>query len=1101
MHVKQMTRNRASLAAALLVLVLAAGASTASADPAWKMDALSNSTAEPGGTITYFTNAVDVGTTDTDGSTIVTTAMLAPGLTAVSASGNIGGFFTLPCTSGTGGPVAGATTIRCETTETLGDLRDFGATQSLRYTIVVAVDPGVVPPRTLTSSFSVSGGGAAPEGSASTVNATRVDSPPSFGVANFDFGPIGDTAGHPFTQAGGHPFGITTAIDFNTVHNPLPVIGDLWPVEPAKDVVADLPPGFVGAPAGVDECTAPQLANTISIAAHPLCSPDSQVGTTVVRLNGLGSFPNVFGPLPVYNMVPPPGRPAEFGFNLFGSVVTLTARLRSNSDYGLSVDANDIPEGLAIAGTTLTFWGVPSDPSHDSERACAGENEPWQGGPTCTSGTSPKVFLRNPTSCAAPTGSPVHDGLVTNLSTDSWDNPGARDANGAPLAGDTNWKITSLVSHDLPGYPHAPEDFGAHLLPTGCDKVPFDPTLALTPTGSVRAGMPTGFSVDLDLPQSSDPSTIGESDLKKAVVMLPQGMSVSPSSADGLGACSPAQIGLQSTADPTCPDSAKIGTVEITTPLIDQKLIGSVYLATPHDNPFNSLLAIYIVAQGDGVTIKLSGHVEADPVTGQLKTTFDNNPQVPFSSFHLEFKSGARAPLVAPAQCGTYTTHADLYSWSQPDVAVPSDSSFTVAQNSDGSRCSPAGFRPGLDAGSATVDAGKTTTFNLRLTRGDSDQELSSLRVDLPTGALAKIANVVLCPNGAANAGACQDVSKIGDVTVGAGAGPDPFYIQTGRAYITGPYKGAPFGLAIVVPAVAGPFDLGNVIVRAKLDVDRTTAQARVTTDPFPTILDGIPLDVRDVRTSIDRPDFFLNPTNCAPKRVLATVGSTLGAIAHLSSRFRVANCATLPLAPKLSMTVGARKHTRAGVSTPVTAILRLPKGNANLRSVKVVLPGTLNALLPVVNRACSLADFKAGHCTNATKVGTAVAVTPLLRDPLRGGVYFVKTSSGHLPNLMVALRGQVALDVTAKVSIPGGRRLGTTFDTIPDAPITKFTLRIVSGTNGPVGIATSLCSAKARAATASVDFRGQNNALIQTHQRVHINGCARAAKAKRAKR
>jgi hypothetical protein len=1099
MHVKRMIGTRAWLVAALVILAVAAGASTASAAPAWRLDALSNTTATPGGTITYYESAVDIGTTDTDGSNIVTTVTLAPGLTAVSASGTIGAFGSLPCTAGDGSsPVAGATAIRCETTSVLGDLADFGATNDLRYRIVAAVDPGVQPSTTLTSSFGISGGGAPAQASGSTVNVTRIGGAPGFGVANFDSQPNADAAGNPSTQAAGHPYSITTSIDFNTVHNPLPMIGDLWPVEPVKDVVADLPAGFVGSPAGVDQCTAAELANNQGINAQPLCPSGSQVGSTLVRLNGLVSFPNVFGPLPVFNMVPPPGAPAEFGFNVFGSVVTFKARLRSQGDYGLSIDVNDIPEGLAIANTTLTFWGVPSDSSHNSERACPGQNAPWQGGPTCSSTARPTAFLRNPTSCSASAGSPVQDGLVTGLSADSWNDPGPRDANGAPVAGDARWQTTSVVAHAPPGYPHAPGAFGTHLLPTGCDNVPFAPTLALQPTAPARAGMPTGFQVDLDLPQTSDPAGIGESDLKKAVVTLPRGMSVSPSSADGLNACSPQQIGLHSTTDPHCPDSSKIGTVRITTPLIDQKLDGAVYLATQNDNPFNSLLAIYIVAQGAGVTVKLAGHVEADPQTGQLTTTFDDNPQIPFSNLHLEFTGGARAPLVAPPACGTYTTHAALYSWSQPNAEVDSESTFTVAQSADGSACAPAGFAPGFVAGSDGPAAGKSSPFRVRLVRSDSDQQLSSLTVDTPTGLLGKIASTVPCPDGVAAAGTCAEGSRIGSVTVGAGAGPDPFYITSGRAYITGPYKGAPYGLSIVVPAVAGPFDLGNVIVRAAIFVDRTTTQLHIVSDPLPTILQGIPLDVRDVRVAVDKPGFIVNPTSCAPKSVRATVGSTAGAIAHLSSHFQVANCATLPFAPKLSLTVGDRRHVRAGVSTPLTATLTMPSGSANLRSVSVTLPGSLNALLPVINRACSRSDFDAGHCTNATKVGTAVAVTPLLRDPLRGSVYFVKTSPGHLPNLMVALRGQIAVDLTAKVSIPGGRRLGTTFDTIPDAPITKFTLRIVSGKNGPVGIATSLCSAKGRSTPASLGFRGQNNALVQVSQRVHVAGCPKPRRTKR---
>ena len=303
------------------------------------------------------------------------------------------------------------------------------------------------------------------------------------------------------------------------------------------------------------------------------------------------------------------------------------------------------------------------------------------------------------------------------------------------------------------------------------------------------------------------------------------------------------------------------------------------------------------------------------------------------------------------------------------------------------------------------------------------------------------------------------------------------------------------------MPAVAGPFNLGDVVVRSKLDVDRRTAQAHVVSDPLPTILQGIPLGVRDVRVAVDKPDFFVNPTSCASKSVLATVGSTLGTIAHVSTHYQVTNCAALPLAPKLSLTVGSRKHTRAGVSTPVTATVTKTPGNSNLRTVRVTLPAALNALLPVVNRACKLTDFDAGKCSSKGRVGSVSLITPLLRDPLKGSAYFVKNPARVLPDLMFALRGQVDLDVTAKVSIPGGTRLATTFDTVPDAPITKLTLRIPSGQNDPVGIATNLCSAKGRASTAAIAYRGQNGALVKVNQRMHINGCPKAAKAGKRRR
>jgi hypothetical protein len=353
----------------------------------------------------------------------------------------------------------------------------------------------------------------------------------------------------------------------------------------------------------------------------------------------------------------------------------------------------------------------------------------------------------------------------------------------------------------------------------------------------------------------------------------------------------------------------------------------------------------------------------------------------------------------------------------------------------------------------------------------------------------------VLCPDGAANAGACPGGSKIGDVTVGegAGAGAGVLSTSTGPVYITGPYKGAPFGLSIVVPAAAGPFGLGSVVVRAAINVDRQSAQLHVVSDPLPTNLRGVPLDLREVHVAVDKPRFVVNPTSCGVKHVLGTVGSVLGAIARVSTRFQVAGCAKLAFAPKLALAVGAAHRTKAGTSTPLTATLTQPPGQTNLRSIAVRLPGMLRAVLPGAKRACSLASYDAGRCSAKASVGLAVAVTPLLREPLRGRVYFVKNPARATPDLMIALRGPVSLDLTGKVSISRRKRLALSFDTIPDAAITTFTLRLGSGRSGPVRIVADLCAAKSKAATASVGFRGQDGRVLSVGQTLHVDGCRRA--------
>ena len=660
-------------------------------------------------------------------------------------------------------------------------------------------------------------------------------------------------------------------------------------------------------------------------------------------------------------------------------------------------------------------------------------------------------------------------GLETKLSIDSWQDPG-------------NFVHASFFSHDV-----APNE-STQVGPTGCELVPFDPAL-LTAPGTSRASSPSGWSFDVTLPQNENPDGLAEADLRKATATLPEGVRVSPASADGLGACSPAQIHLHSTADAACPDSSKIGTLRVDTPLLDTPLTGAVYLATPHDNPFGSLLALYLVANGPGVVIKLPGKITADAVTGQLSTTFDDNPQLPFSDLHLEFKNGPRSPLVNPATCGTYTTHAQMTSWSGMTVNV--SSSFTVDRSSSGKACKPLGFTPDFVAGTENPVAGTSSPLVVLLSRDDEDQEIKSLSVRTPRGLIGKIASVKLCRRTDAKAGTCGAASRIGSVTVGAGAGPNPFYIDTGRVYLTGPYKGAPFGLSIVVPAKAGPFDLGNVVVRSAIFVDRHTATLKVVSDPLPTILQGIRLDVRDVRVKIDRRNFVRNPTSCANKHVGGTITSTQGSTAQVSTHFQVANCSDLELRPKLSLRVGGKGHTAHGASTPLETTLTQTPGQSNLKTVSVTLPLSLNARLDVVNNACTQAQFDAGHCEQA-RAGSAVAVTPLLEHALRGGAYFVKDPAkpaGSLPNLVVALRGQVDFDLVGHIKIPGGTLLSTRFSA-PDVPIKKFTLSLVSGSHGPLGVATNLCSAKARRATASVAIRGQNGDLIRRQQRLQIAGC-----------
>ena len=654
----------------------------------------------------------------------------------------------------------------------------------------------------------------------------------------------------------------------------------------------------------------------------------------------------------------------------------------------------------------------------------------------------------------------------------------------------------------------AAERVGRAARPTGCDKVPFDPTLTVAPASPAQAGQPVAFSFDLNLPQSNDPTTIGEADLAAAVIALPEGVGLSPAGANAFAGCSPDQIGLDTTDEPTCPDASKIGTATIATPLLDQPLTGSAYLATPHDNPFSAAHVIYLVVEGSGLIVKLPWQVQADPGTGQLEARFDF-PQLPISDLHLELSGGPHAWMKLPDACGIFTTDALVVSWSEHELELAS--TFEVSEGAGGGPCPtppppptpggtprprrgpapPTRFAPTFAAGTANPVAGASAPFHVQVTRTGRDEQLGKLSFDLPTGLLARVAGTVLCPDAAANAGACPGGSKIGDVTARAGAGAGTLSTSTGPIYVTGSYKGAPFGLSIVVPG-AGSFGLGTVVVRAAIAVDRRSAQLHVVSDPLPTSLGGVPLDVRELLVAVDKPRFVVNPTSCGEKHVFGTIGSVLGAVTHGSTPFQVGGCAKLAFAPKLALAVGAAHRTKAGTSTPLTATLTQTPGQTNLRSVTVRLPGMLRAVLPGVKRACSLASYDAGRCGPEARIGRAAAVTPLLREPLRGRVYFVKDPARATPDLMIALRGPVSLDLTGKVSISRRKRLTLSFDTIPDAAITRFTLRLGAGRSSPVRITSNPCAAKSKAAKASVGFRGQDGRVINVGQALHVDGCRR---------
>lgn len=820
-----------------------------------------------------------------------------------------------------------------------------------------------------------------------------------------------------------------------------------------RDVVLDLPAGFAGNPQSMPLCD-PAVFNNLMAGS---CPPSTQVGIakTEIPIASMPQGPPFLYPSAVYNLVPAKGETAAFGFYVATVPVKIVASVRTDGDFGLRTTVANISQASTVFGQELTLWGVPADPIHDHERY----NGFIQGSPA---GVPPRPFLTLPAACNGP--------QVSVLRVRAW--------------GEDNW----VTEEDLADDPNTGDTSG----PKGCDKLGFDARLSMQPSDT-RAGSPSPYTAKLEAAFDDTPKGLGNAHVKEVSVKLPNGTAISPPNADGLKGCTPEQLKLGSTEDSACPDGSKIGDVQIDTPLLAEPLRGDVYLRQPTRD---QLFALALVVRGSGMIIKLPGEIYPDKQTGQITTVFRNNPQLSFTTMTLRFKGGPRAPLANPQTCGVHTTTTTITSWA--GHTQTSSDSFTIDKGSDGGPCRPLGFAPSFRAGSADPAAGASSAFALTFGRSDADQDLSNITVQLPEGVTGKLAVAEQCPEALANAGACDESSRVGSVTVGSGGGSNPLYLNGRGVYLTGPYKGAPLGLVIVVPAVAGPFDLGTVVVRAAIHVDRKNASLRVAADPMPWILEGVPLRVRTVNVRMDRAGFMVNPTNCRAKTISGTIASTAGATAAVSSRFAAANCRSLPLKPRMVVTIGERGRTRANSTVPFTAKLTQTPGQSNLKQVAVRLPFSLASRLEVINRSigCTPEVFDAERCTVA--VGQATALSPLLRDPLRGNVYLVRNPARRLPDLMVRLRAQgwtsgIAIDLTGHVKIERDLTIRTTFENIPDVPVSNFTLRLVPGRNGVIRTVPALCSAESRNGRATLGFRGHNGKYVSAKQKLRISGCGAA--------
>ena len=909
----------------------------------------------------------------------------------------------------------------------------------------------------------------------------------------------------PDTQAGSHPFAVTTRFKFNMK----PGLSG-WPIpdEDVKNIEVSLPAGLVGDPSTTPKCTIeqfntpapPSVAFGLSGAS---CPNDSQVGVAQVEITTTGEGEPVPLTLGIYNLVASPGVPAEFGVNPASIPVVLVPSVRTGGDYGVTVASKNTSQAQRIFGVKTTFWGVPSASSHDGERGecLGGLGATFVGGEKCPVEKTNKPFLTLPTSCP-------YGPLSTAIYADSWQNPSplAIGLEQAVALGFPQVAHAVALNHDVAGTP-----VGI----TGCERLDFSPTVSARPDIKA-ASSPTGMSVEVLLPQNETANGLAEADLRKAVVSLPQGMSVSPSAANELQACTdtyetatettPArpggEIALHSDEAVKCPDASKVGTVEIDTPLLESPLEGSVYVAKQYENPFGSLLALYVVAEGSGVTIKLAGKVEANPATGQLTTTFDDNPQDPFSHLRLKFFGGPRAALMTPHRCGSYNLTGAFTPWSR-EVPVVFSEAIAIESNCAG------GLAPAFEAGTATNQAGAFSPFRLTLTRSDQEQGVKQLSVRTPPGLLGMLSKVQICEEPAIAQQACPKASQIGHVTVGAGPGPDPVYLpQPGRpedpVYLTSGYNGAPFGLLTIVHAEAGPFNLGTVPVRATLNVDRRTSRIVATTDPLPTILKGIPVDLRTVNILLDREGFMFNPTDCEPLKFEGAVLGDEGTTAQVSSRFQAANCATLSFKPKFSASTKAHPSHASGAS--LTVKVGYPQGTeANIAAVKVSLPKQLPSRLTTLQKACPEATFAANPatCPPESMVGTATATTPVLNVPVTGPAYLVSHGGAAFPDLIMILQGQgVTVELVGNTSISKAGITTSTFATVPDVPISSFEVNLPQGPhsalteNLPARSKGSFCSSKLAMPTT---ITAQNGLQIKQSTKIAVSGCPKA-KTKKAR-
>jgi len=913
------------------------------------------------------------------------------------------------------------------------------------------------------------------------------------GSEGFDANVLAEGGG-PAEQAGSHPGAETFSFDFQESGS----AGE----DGLRDFSVEMPPGLIENPTATKqiycskkEFETPRNSPWEESLSGESCKDKTQVGIITVRSAAAGGSERTFG---LFNLVPHGGEPAELGASPFGKpIVFVPSTRQAEGEYGTTLKAGDVPEALHVSGLTVTIWGVPwgllgpkelvrKDEneivfqqliSHYKERGnCLNEKDPAasfgepqrvltiiKGSKTTTEHDpgacsaynplteAPQAYLTLPTSCEEP--------LNYAVTADSW------------LRGEEVGTRTS----------------GKPML-SGCGKLEFEPR-ATAQLSDPRASSPSGyeFHILVDTHGVTDPGCCAPTPVRRAAVTLPEGVTINPSVGSGLGVCTTAQYAAETPSSPFgagCPAESKIGDFRVRTPIISGAINGSIFLAAPRENPFGSLIAVYLVAKSieRGILVKVAGELKADPSSGNLTAVFDELPQLPYSDLEIHFREGQRSPLATPPACGSISTEADLTPWRDPGLVRHKSLPATIGAGAGGGPC-PVGlapFAPQAVAGMLNSRAGAYTPFYLHLTRKVTEQEIVSYSAQFPPGLLGKIAGIPYCPDAAIEAARhssgvaerahpnCPAASMIGHTYSGYGVGSVLAYAP-GNLYLAGPYRGSAFSVVAIDSALVGPFDLGVVIIRSAVRIDPQTAQASIDatgTDPIPHIIDGIPIHLRDIRAYIDRPGFTVNPTSCEPFKVASALNGagqryadrSDDTLAIASAPFQAFDCASLGFRPRIGLAL--KGGTKRGDYPSLRVTVRPRPGDANIAASQVRLPPSLFLDQSRIRTICSRVQFAAGRCPRGSIYGHVRAFTPLLEAPMEGPAY-LRSSSHTLPDLVFALRGHgIEVDVAGRIDAYKGGIRGT-FPTIPDAPVSKFVLKMNGGKRGVLVDAENLCKAR----------------------------------------